>query len=198
MLKKSCNIYQTIIVPHKACHKNFTAFEAVYQEMWIYFEIIRLIHNNYFHKKHGTYYIFIKNYPPQGMPQNLFHNFWNSQTGDMIFARLHRIWNLNKRVEGNVESLTAGPTCQRHWEQRAHSTVGFSGGSKDMSVLPESFRVDIGRWFEGWSNGARSPLAMAARRGYPGLRRSSPTGRASGKGSLSISKTAWSFLGRKA
>jgi len=30
----------------------------------------------------------------------------------MIFARLHKIWNLNKREEGTVESLTAGPTCQ--------------------------------------------------------------------------------------
>ena len=30
----------------------------------------------------------------------------------MIFARLHKIWNLNKREEENVESLTAGPACQ--------------------------------------------------------------------------------------
>jgi len=30
----------------------------------------------------------------------------------MIFARLHKIWNLNKREEGTVESLTAGPACQ--------------------------------------------------------------------------------------
>jgi len=30
----------------------------------------------------------------------------------MIFARLQEIWNLNKREEGAVESLTAGPACQ--------------------------------------------------------------------------------------
>ena len=43
------------------------------------------------------------------MPQNLFHNLYSSETGDMIFARLDKILN---KEEGNSESLTAGPTCQ--------------------------------------------------------------------------------------
>jgi len=30
----------------------------------------------------------------------------------MISPRLQRIWILNKRLEGAVESLTAGPACQ--------------------------------------------------------------------------------------
>ena len=77
-------------------------------------------------------------------------------------------------------------------------TVNFSGGSKGISMLPESFCVDRGRWFKGWSNGKGSPSAMAARRSYPGLRRPSPIGRASGKGGLSINEIARSFLGRKA
>ena len=93
----------------------------------------------------------------------------------MIFANLHKIWNLNKREEGTVESLTVGPACQRH------------------RVLPESFRVDRGTWFKGWSNEKRSPSAMVARQSYPGLRRPSPTSRASGKGGLSISETTRSW-----
>jgi len=30
----------------------------------------------------------------------------------MVFARLQEIWILNKREEGAVEPLTAGPACQ--------------------------------------------------------------------------------------
>jgi len=39
----------------------------------------------------------------------------------MIFARLQEIWILNKREEGIVVSLTAGPARQRSTEQRTHS-----------------------------------------------------------------------------
>jgi len=38
-----------------------TSFGVVDQDICIYIELTRLIHNNYFSQKHGTYYIFIKN-----------------------------------------------------------------------------------------------------------------------------------------
>jgi len=98
-------------------------------------------------------------------------------------------WQRDPHVSDRTKSTLTG---------ECSPTVSFSGGSKGISVLPESFRVDRGRWFKFWSNGKGSPSAMAARRSYLGLRQPSPTGRASGKGGLSISETARSFLGRKA
>jgi len=44
-------------------------------------------------------------------------------------------------------------------------TVSFSGGSKGTSVLLESFHIDRGRDFKGWSDGKGSPSAMVARHG---------------------------------
>jgi len=118
----------------------------------------------------------------------------------MIFARLHKTGIIIKEKEGNQVTdsgthASATPRTESTLVGERSSTVSFSGGFKDIIVFPEFFRVDRGRWFKGWSNGARSPSAMAARRSYPGLRRPFPTGRVLEKGGLSISETTWSFLG---
>ena len=79
----------------------------------------------------------------------MFHNFWSLETGDMIFARLHEIWNLNKREEGAVVSLTAGPACQvllpldRDDVHRRFFRDGeVSGQTEDTNVIPGHMQTD--------------------------------------------------------
>jgi len=74
--------------------------------------------------------------------------FWSSETEDMIFARLQEIWISNKREEGAVESLTAGPACQAllpHDRDDVHRRFlhdgEVSGQTKGTNVIPRPLRT---------------------------------------------------------
>jgi len=76
------------------------------------------------------------------------HKIWSKETGDMIFARLQEIWILNKREEGAVESLTAGPACQvrlPHDRDDVHQRFlrdgEVFGQTKGTNVIPRHLRT---------------------------------------------------------
>jgi hypothetical protein len=74
----------------------------------------------------------------------LFHNFWISETGDIIFVRKPKIRILNKRKGGKEETLTVDPICQvllprgRGDVRRRFLRDGeVSGQTKGTNVIPE-------------------------------------------------------------
>ena len=121
----------------------------------------------------------------------------------MKFARLQEIWNLNKREEAAVESLTAGPTCQvllpldRDDVHRWFLHDGeVSGQTEDTNVILGHLRTDWPPFPHGGATGRGSPSTMAARRRCSAIRRSSQAGRACPMVSYSTSELWRGFLGK--
>jgi len=74
----------------------------------------------------------------------------------MIFARLHKIWNLNKREEGNVESLTAGPTPQCRLPRAGKASNGDFSPMVRFLAKPRALECSP---CQGASNGPTYPAA---------------------------------------
>ena len=81
--------------------------------------------------------------------KTIHYNFRSLGTRDILFARLQEIWILNKREEGAVEPLTAGPACQvllpldRDEVHRRFLHDGeVSGETEDTNVIPGHLQTD--------------------------------------------------------
>jgi len=121
----------------------------------------------------------------------------------MIFARLPEIWNLNKREEEAVESLTAGPACQvllpldRDDVHRRFLHDGkVSGQTEDTNMNPSHLRTDWPPFPHGGATGRGLPSTIAAQLWCSAIRRSSQASRVSPRVSFSTSELWRSFLGK--
>jgi len=121
----------------------------------------------------------------------------------MIFARLQEIRNLNKREEGAVVSLTAGPACQvllpldrGDVHQRFLRDSEVSGQTEGTNVIPRHLRAGCPPFPDGGATGSGSPSTMAARRRCSAIHRSSQAGRAWPRVSYGTIELRRSFLGR--
>jgi len=79
----------------------------------------------------------------------------------MIFARLQEIWILNKREEGTVESLTAGPARQRPREQGTHSPAN----ARRQEPSPADPRAPTCSWGDSASMEVGDTRVIATERG---------------------------------
>ena len=73
----------------------------------------------------------------------MFHNFWISETGDMIFARKPKIQIGIKEKEGREVTLTVDPICQvllphgrGDFHRRFLRDGEVSGQTRGTNVIP--------------------------------------------------------------